>query len=243
MSSSYSKGTRIALHYIVDGIKNYAELQGILTDIIDECGEDVSLSTHCINTNQSSWKSVVQKDHFFKDVKVIDKVQKFIDLIKIDRVLMGIDIAMYITSKIQCTHLKLEKLVYLCYADYLCKFDKKLYQDKIFAFKYGPVVESVYNKYKKYGYKEIEQDEKEILKTTASLELPSKSRILFAEDGIEKIASIDSTLKKYGSFSASKLVELTHRDFTPWSLAEKGTVSYKVIEDNIIKKYHSNEEI
>lgn len=42
----------------------------------------------------------------------------------------------------------------------------------------------------------IKQDRKlEGIDTTVS-EMPAKSRILFAEDGTEKIISIDSTLKK-----------------------------------------------
>ena len=47
--------------------------------------------------------------------------------------------------------------------------------------------------------------------------MASKSRIMFAEDGTEKIISIDQTLKKYGEFSASRLIEITHRKDTPWS--------------------------
>ena len=151
---------------------------------------------------------------FFKDVKVIKSIDTFIELIQKDRKLEGIDIAKYILSKIACTQLKLQKLVYLCFADYLCDSGKKLFKDKIFAFKYGPVVETVYTRYKKYGYKPI-YEETEDIESKNILEMPSRSRILFAEDGIEKILSIDKTLKKYGNLSASELVNLTHREKTP----------------------------
>lgn len=43
----------------------------------------------------------------------------------------------------------------MCYADYLCATHKRLFEDKIYAFKYGPVVESVYEAYK--GMKDIEE--------------------------------------------------------------------------------------
>ena len=137
----------------------------------------------------------------------------------------------------------MEKLVYLCYADYLCQYDKKLYQDEIYAFKYGPVVSSVYEKYKQYGYQKIEQDEKTILEITHFLELPSKSRILFAEDGIEKIKSIDETLKKYGKYTAGELVDITHRKLAPWDKAGRGETEYEIIDDNTIKKYHYIENV
>lgn len=33
--------------------------------------------------------------------------------------------------------IKIEKLVYLCFANYLCKYDKEFFDDAIFAYKYG----------------------------------------------------------------------------------------------------------
>ena len=73
--------------------------------------------------------------------------------------------------------------------------------------------------------------------------MPSRSRILFAKDGIEKMESIDETLKKYGDFTANELVDLTHRKQTPWDMAGRGTKQYVIIKNEIIKKYHCNEEI
>ena len=74
--------------------------------------------------------------------------------------------------------------------------------------------------------------------------MPSKSRILFAEDGTEKIISIEKTLNKYGNLSASELVELTHRENTPWDRTYKGTFFLNpVIENDIIKAYHKFEQI
>lgn len=242
MSSSYSKGKRIALDYIIDEKSEYLELKEILSRITDECGKDVSVSTHFVQTDSKSWTSVIEKDYFFRDVEVIERIEEFIKLIKEDRVLSGLDVAKYILCKVRCTHLKLEKLVYLCFADYLCKYDKELYKDYIFAYKYGPVVKSVYDRYKGYGYKEIEQDDEDI-DTTDLYEMPSRSRILFAEDGISKIKSIDETIEKYGSFSAGDLVDLTHRQLTPWDISGRGQYVDKIIENEVIKKYHCNEAV
>ena len=128
----------------------------------------------------------VKKDYFFKNVELISTIEEFIKLIKKDRILNGLDVAKYILSKVKCTHLKLEKLVYLCFADYLCKYDKELYKDTIFAYKYGPVVKSVYERYKRYGYREIEKEDDDI-DARGIYEMPSRSRILFAKDGVEKL--------------------------------------------------------
>mgnify|MGYP001015777280 FL=1 len=74
--------------------------------------------------------------------------------------------------------------------------------------------------------------------------MPAKSRIIFAEDGTEKILSIDKTLKKYGGLSASELVDLTHSQDAPWHKCFKGIEnSYSSMELDIIKQYHKFEEI
>lgn len=240
MSSSYSMGKRIALDYVVQE-EDEKKLKEVIFKITQECGKDVSVSTHFVQTTSKLWSSVVRKDHFFKEVEVIDDVDEFIALIKKDRKLKGEDVAKYILSKVRCTHLKLEKLVYLCFAEYLCQYNKELYEDKIYAYKYGPVVESVYEKYKVYRGKQIEDDE--IIDATGIMEMPARSRILFAEDGVEKIKSIDDTLRKYGNLSAGDLVDITHRTNTPWDLSGRGEYKNKIIENEIILKYHCVENI
>ncbi|MBO5413006.1 MAG: DUF4065 domain-containing protein [Clostridia bacterium] len=243
MSSSYSLGTRIALDYIVTDASVQEELKQHLNRIMLECGKDVSISTHMIQADDETWKSVCTADHFFKDVKVIETLDKFIKLIQKDRKLQGIDVAKYILSKISCTQLKLQKLVYLCFADYLCDTGKELFTDKIFAFKYGPVVDTVYKKYKEYGYKPIEEETTDIDSKNIS-EMPAKSRILFAEDGTEKILSIEKTLKKYGGLSAAELVGLTHKQDAPWTKSTKSTLlPYSPIKLETIKEYHKFETI
>lgn len=248
MSSSYSKGKRIALDYPIKEKKEeieeieFQKLRKIFFSIAKECGNDVSISTHFVQTDSLDWRSIVDKDHFFKDVEVVSSVDEFIKLIKNDRILIGLDVAKYILCKVKCTHLKLEKLVYLCFAEYLCKYSKELYKDKILAYRYGPVVKSVYDKYKRYGYEEISKDNINI-DSTDVFEMPSRSRILFAEDGIEKIKSIDETLEKYGNYPVSALVELTHKKKTPWDVSGRGKNIDKIIENKVIKKYHCNEII
>ena len=71
--------------------------------------------------------------------------------------------------------------------------------------------------------------------------MPSKSRILFAEDGTGKIVSIERTLKKYGDLTAIELVELTHKDDSPWKKTYKDEEAYLEMELDIIKDYHKFE--
>lgn len=241
LSSSYSKGKRIALDYV----RTTTDIENIKQDrdrILKECGEDVSISIHLVHADDETWGSLCRADSYFEDVEVIDNVDEFIDLIQVDRELAALDIAKYILSITKCTQIKLQKMVYYCYADYLCKYNKKLFNENILAYKYGPVVKSVLEQYSKYKYEMIDETHKNDINVKNIKELPARSRIFFAKDGVNKAISIDETIAKYKEFSASKLVELTHRKNTPWSKCHSENKVNK-IDDSIIIKCHVNEVI
>ncbi len=242
MSSAYTDGTRIALDITDEQMLNGEAIKNVIQMIRTKCGNDVPLSTHLIETYSISWESVEQYDPFFIDVECTASIHEFIDKINSGRVLSGIDIAKYILSKLgKCTHLALEKLVYFAYADYLCEHGERLFEDTIYAFKHGPIVESVYETYKRAGKQYIEYDEEWEIYTGIKM-MPAKSRILFAENGAEKLFSIDRTLTKYGQYSASALVSFTHRPGSPWSRVENWEF-YQTIPDNLILAYHGVESI
>ena len=238
MSSSYSLGTRIAYDFVGFSSESLSIITGFMERLKKECGDDVSVSLHSIESKNQSWASVGEADPFFKDVKIIDSEERFISLIKKDRKLSGLDVAKYILSVVDnCTHLKLEKLVYLCYADFLCAEKEKLFEDKIFAYRYGPVVKSVYDYYKSYAGDLI--TEKEMPKSDSFLSI--RSRILFSAGGLKKLSSIIDTLSKYQSLSAGSLIDLTHRKRSPWAHSDSTKIDF-LISDESICKYHVNEK-
>jgi len=244
MSSSYSKGVRIGL--VFSGVEelNPDTISQVLQNIKRSCDQDVPLSTHFIETESSSWDSIKQYDPFFEDVVFTHSVPEFIKEIRQDRILSGLDVATYILSKVKCTHLSLEKLVYYAYADYLCTYDQRLFEDSIYAFTHGPVVESVYETYKKSGLRYLEPLDKQPDSPLRFIEneMPGKSRILFAKDGAKKLASIDKTIESYANCSAGELVKMTHRPSSPWSHVDNKK-PYQVISDDLIKGYHHIETI
>lgn len=240
-SSSYSNGQRIALHYVIDEYMDADMLTGLVRTIKDMCGKTVSISTHYLETESSDWSSISEKDSFFEKIYVVETMDEFVYLISVDRILKGIDIAKYILASCICTHLALEKLVYLCYADYLCATGKRLFEDQIYAFKYGPVIKSVYETYK--GMKDIEEgiaSDEHLAHDYAKM--PARSRILFADDGMEKIAHMDATIKKYGRLSASELVQITHVAGGPWDAVDK-SLPYAELPDSVIIARHCKETI
>ena len=242
MSSSYTDGARVALDITEASQLNSDAIAKIIREIKQSCGDDVPLSTHLIETGTESWESVVKYDLFFLVVECVPSVPDFSEKVKKDRVLTGLDVAIYILSKIKCTHLSLEKLVYFAYADYLCEHGARLYEDRIYAFKHGPVVDSVYEAYKRSGPQYIQPFEfgPDSAAHTGVKELPARSRILFAKDGAEKLMSIDRTIQRYGEYPASTLVDLTHRAGSPWSHVDS-TKAYQVISDELIRDYHDVE--
>lgn len=148
----------------------------------------------------------------FKESSAIDVAQNIITIYnnKVDKLVSDYDIAPeYIT------HLKLQKLLYFVQALSLTIFDKKAFPEKILAWSYGPVVNEVYQKYKKNHAKEIiiEDEAKNI------------------SSGLYKI--IEEVVNCYGSIDANKLVDFTHEE-EPW----KNTEINKEIEIELIKNYY-----
>lgn len=56
------------------------------------------------------------------------------------------------------TNMKLQKMLYYQQGFHLAYFDKPLFQEDIEAWMYGPVVPSMYEKYKEFGRNGIEPD-------------------------------------------------------------------------------------
>ena len=111
------------------------------------------------------------------------------------------------------SNLKLQKLLYYAQGSYLSIYDKPLFKESIEAWRHGPVVDSVYQKYKKFGSSGIDEfDKSDIDKETESL--------------------LKEVYKIFGKYSAWGLREMTHQE-DPW----KETDINQVISNEKIKKY------
>ena len=246
IASAYSIGKRIALDYYSEDILSMEIIQKDIDYIMDKCGKDVPISSHFVQVEEKGWDAVRKKDKFFDGVKLVATKEEFVKLILADQKLLGIDIAKYILTKKTCTHLKLEKLVYMCYADYLCKEDAKLFDDTIYAYRLGPVIKTVYEKYKKKRTllsKEPAVEDDKIMYDRQEEKMQIKSRILASKDGLKKIISIDQTLDKFGDYTATQLVDITHKKTSPWYKVGCGEIKDQIISDEMIKKYHKYEKM
>ncbi|MGC9292044.1 MAG: Panacea domain-containing protein, partial [Acidobacteriaceae bacterium] len=97
----------------------------------------------------------------------------------------------------EISNLKLQKLLYYAQAWHLAFYDVPLFDDQIEAWVHGPVVRSVFQEYRKFGWKPV--------KTGNSGGITSK-----------KITDhLDEVMRAYGKFDAVLLERRTHRE-SPW---------------------------
>ena len=140
--------------------------------------------------------------------------------------LTALDVASYIlytAYKIgdSVTNLKLQKLLFYVQADYLvANKGLPLFSDPIEAWQYGPVVKSVYDKYKCFGRNPINDE---------ALVKPK-------ELTDEQKKQIDNTLENYMSCSAFELVRSIHNE-EPWRKAYDEHSSNEISVDSMYKFY------
>lgn len=121
------------------------------------------------------------------------------------------------------TNLKLQKILYFAQVEYLQAKGKKLFDEDIQAWQYGPVVEEVYNWLKGCGAYVITEFDVVLDKTN---NLP---------DDTKKF--LDKMWEKYQKYSAWALVEKTHKKGSAWDkVYADGLGNGKVIGIDLLKQ-------
>jgi uncharacterized phage-associated protein len=114
--------------------------------------------------------------------------------------------------------MKLQKLVYFAHGWYLALAGNPLINEPIQAWKFGPVIPSLYHSLKAYGNSPITGHVRNEAETL--FEEPEISSI---DDGpnVKENEQVKELVKRiwdlYGSFSAVQLSNLTHEPKSPWS--------------------------
>ncbi|MCL6429045.1 hypothetical protein LT335_00606 [Spiroplasma sp. JKS002669] len=109
---------------------------------------------------------------------------------------------------------KIQKILYFLYLEYLKEKNQKLFEDEFEAWIYGPVLRTVYNHLK---YNGLFFDEYETLDIDKG---PIFIKFLSLDDK-EIMAFIDKKITKYKNQNTFNLVEKTHQT-SPWIKARKG---------------------
>ncbi|MBB1465927.1 DUF4065 domain-containing protein [Vibrio sp. SG41-7] len=117
------------------------------------------------------------------------------------------------------SNLQLQKLAYVCHGLSLAHFQRPLVVDDVFAWKFGPVVPSVYFRFKSYGANVITE--------RGDVVLDSESESI-----------VKDVVSQLGHLTGPQLVDLTHRDGSPWHQVWDGT-HQKVIPDHLIQSHYA----
>lgn len=125
------------------------------------------------------------------------------------------------------TNLKLNKLLYYAQGHYAALTGRKLFNDDIEAWDFGPVVPSVYHKYKICGRNRI---------ADYDISVPDDC---FTD---EQYSILLDVAREYAKFAGSYLVEKTHQFGTPWKNHWSEDKRNIVIPIDEIKSYFSKSE-
>ena len=115
------------------------------------------------------------------------------------------------------SNMKLQKMLYYQQGFHLAVFGTPLFEDPIEAWMYGPVVRSVYDHFKKYGYQGIPPESQD------EIALEPQEQALF-----------DEVYKVYAVYSAVGLMNMTHSE-SPWASTTPGLGN--VIELNKMRDF------
>ncbi len=127
--------------------------------------------------------------------------------------------------------LQLIKLCYLSYGWYLAYHDKELFEEKIEAWKYGPVIPELYYALKHFKGQLLPDNCLESL-------IENKGMTpVFSEEAESLIGEV---VEVYGDYSGLELSALTHKRGTPWynTYHGKSKRPWVYIPRNVIKDYY-----
>lgn len=120
------------------------------------------------------------------------------------------------------SNLKLQKLVYYAQAWHIALYGEPLFPEEFQAWVHGPVIPSLYQKYKSFGWQPIVED--------ANPRLP---------EGV--IQFLEEVVDEYFACDAYELEQMTHAE-DPWNLARgdlpPDAPSNEIIEKAWMKEYY-----
>lgn len=122
----------------------------------------------------------------------------------------------------EMSNLKIQKLLYYAQGCCFAYMGKELFQNDIVAWKHGPVVPDVYDKYQKYGRGGI--NSQDIQKPVLS----NEHEILLIK-----------TYNAFAKYSAWELVNMTHME-DPWKMTDFQSVISKLLIKNYFSTHHKD---
>jgi uncharacterized phage-associated protein len=131
----------------------------------------------------------------------------------------------------ELTPMKLIKLCYIAHGWHLGLYDTQLLDEVIYAWKYGPVVDTVYKEFRKYGSSQI-----------AELYSDCEGENIYPMPDEKIKPFLDAIWKSYSKYDGVQLSAMTHQSNTPWDIIwnKKGgnREKYAIIPNDLIKAHY-----
>ena len=128
---------------------------------------------------------------------------------------------------IDVTPMKLQKLIFLVYKEYLKKTKMPLFGERFAVWKYGPVVQTVYDQFKHRKANAIREYAKDCNGTAKMIDESAPTP--FKE-------VLDYVWNKYKEIDGIALSGMTHQEGTAWDKARKSGKPYLSDDDIIAEK-------
>lgn len=185
---------------------------------------DENLFMDLVQKNKSKLKEVTYHKIFTRYERLVEIRESKID-----------QIANYIITHLgEVTPLALEKLLFFCNGVNYAVNGKQLILDESQAWAHGPVYPSVYNKYKKYKYKPIDDG------------ILSDHGWMVSKLSEEELKVIDMVIRTFGLYSPKTLEKISHSQ-RPWREKRVGykenEAGQEVIDEKSIKAYYVEKDL
>ena len=135
---------------------------------------------------------------------------------------------------------KLNKLVFITFGFISHFCDRYLFSEEIEAWRYGPVVPSLYHEFKHFGRTPISEGSYATFQVENQIDFSIEiiAPVVDKKKEDEKVIKwMDRIFNSYGHLDAFALVDITHKIETPWSITYDGTKN-KSVDREVIKIYY-----
>ncbi len=131
----------------------------------------------------------------------------------------------------ELTPMKLIKLCYIAHGWHLAYYNEELLDEVVYAWKYGPVIDSVYQEFRHYRNSQI---------TELYKGAPGSNGYPMPDEKIKPF--LDAIWNAYGKYDGIALSSMTHQPNTPWDIVwnKNGGHSrkYAIIPNDLIKSHY-----
>lgn len=133
------------------------------------------------------------------------------------------------------TPMKLVKLVYIAHGWHLALTGRPLIAEPVQAWKYGPVIDQVYHRFKKFGGDPIIEQ--------AHFLTPGGQTQYFQLNDFTAKDILDRVWEVYSNYDGVQLSALTHQSGTPWDVVWNGGEGTKregvMIPNELIRQHYA----